>query len=132
MSEITYLAGIFDGEGHAVRDANNGQVRVGVAQTTVDVVYRFKALFGGSVRWEQRRKGGIYRWQTSGPIAIAALEQLGPWLRIKEARVNLLIRYHKFRSQMGRNKYDPRRAAWRRAWPTNRDLLLARARRVSV
>jgi hypothetical protein len=102
VDELSYLAGIFDGEGNinicmGVRksrgyDCNYFDLRLNVANRYKPVLDQFKQYFGGAVNKNTRyssKHSVTYTWKVTAKAARKALEILYPYLRIKREAAQL-------------------------------------------
>ncbi len=102
QEQIIYLAGLIDGEGcvglNRIRgDSKQNESPQYRPRIKVKMVDRpgldlLKSLFGGSIRlhppWHDQWEWGLMGW---GPVS-DALQELLPWLLIKNRQARLLIR----------------------------------------
>jgi hypothetical protein len=104
--ELAYLAGIIDGEGYIGIDScykrkgrqSTHQLRVGVVNTSPELIMWLKETFGGS--WSKREKpmsekhSQCYQWRAEAKIAENILRLVVPFLIIKceQVRVALMFR----------------------------------------
>ncbi len=84
--DLSYTAGLFDGEGCVYIGLRSGYHTLSVSITNTDkpVLDWTASMFGGTVRC---RSNGKYRpvfvWDMAGPGAAVFLSTISPWLRIK-------------------------------------------------
>lgn len=95
-SDLTYTAGLIDGEGSVMISHTRGRhyPRVTVSSTSVELIDYLSETFGGcvsSVKREARRRE--FTWCMNGRKAIAFLRRVLPYLREakKSARAEFLI-----------------------------------------
>lgn len=112
--DLSYLAGIFDGEGTAgvyhhpnkyqytLKNGTTGirtgkNVRIAVNMTDVDPVYFLGLCFGGSINKGKTQTGKVlYRWSVSTRQALSAANRLQPFLKnqAKVAQLQSIIDYY--------------------------------------
>lgn len=97
-TELAYLAGFFDGEGcvgikKPSKKRGQHAPYVTVSQLRPEVLQRFKAAFGGNIRFAHRcGKNGIWAWQTTGMKGVIPfLDQIEPYLLVKRAEAQVVI-----------------------------------------
>ena len=118
-TDLAYMAGILDGEGSIViakqkriRKARYNKpyyrLHCAVSNTNEDVITLFWLTFGGSksVRKQNgiRGKSPLYSWDAVCKVAFNCLEQLLPYLRIKQRQAQLGIEFQKRRHPMTGSK----------------------------
>ncbi len=122
--ELAYLAGFFDGEGCVTvgRGKSPGVMSlfIKVGQVNPAPLERFRQRFGGAIhplsRYGNQRQA--YQWTLSTKKAQAALEQLLPYLQVKqdEARMAIALQWQISESgRHGRKRLDPLDIAGREA-----------------
>ena len=96
--ELSYLAGLFDGEGciSVVREIRRNKEKVKLAaevgMTEIAPLYIFNRVFGGSIITRAPRKSGhkeIYRWRVQGTKAQLFLKSMEPYLIVKKEKAIL-------------------------------------------
>ena len=111
-----YMAGFFDGEGH-VSIAKRGMMRcsrsdstktkrvyglvAGVSQNSVEVLKLFSNWFDGTLRLDNRKRGGytprattIWEWNIGGNLQVPVfLMILRPYLIVKAAEVDVALEF---------------------------------------
>src|SRR3972149_6279573 len=116
-SELAYIAGIFDGEGHVSIHRNIPpkpthspiyMLDVGITNTDADLIQHLLDEYGGHFGRTGIRDGhrqDCYRWRISGPSAVRFLKVLLPHLRIKNRQAEIAIA---FQNHVHRNvKHTP-------------------------
>lgn len=89
--DIPYLAGFFDGEG-MFRYQNSPEARV--SNTDLEIIACYWRRWGGSItRVEQSNPKWRtqYIWSVCGDAALAAIQDLLPYLREKRAQADLVL-----------------------------------------
>ncbi len=119
---LAYAAGIVDGEG-SISIFRTGRsliptIRVDVGMTHFGVISWLRQMFGGTdTQTFAGRNRPLYRWHISGHGAIAVLEQLTPWLRVKQAHAWLAKEFWAQRTLCpGRVKLSPEERALREGY----------------
>ncbi len=99
-TEISYIAGFFDGEG-CVRIKKAGHsnncffVIAHLTNTNLEILQKVKLLFGGSIRFqEEGRNKRIYNWSLSCSEAVDFLRTLLPFLIEKREQAELALHFH--------------------------------------
>lgn len=98
MCKIAYLAGVFDGEGHAGMCKRGGrttkQFFLAVEMCCREVVEQFAKEFGGNIYVRDRRAEPgranhriTYRWQVTAKRARDAYTAMEPWLIEKRGKL---------------------------------------------
>jgi hypothetical protein len=103
-SDLSYLAGFFDGEGSIViRQSHTIYLQINVTQTDPRPLQLYVDLFGGKVSkmhddgyWKKS-----YIWQISSHKAAAALEMMLPYLTVKKAQAELAVEFQKLIPPVG-------------------------------
>ena len=101
MMEITYLAGLFDGEGciNIQKSDNNSGSPGYVLNIQINQIYQKTLLeitqcFGGRFHTRLRKDGKIVSiWICSGSKAIEVLKLMLPYLREKKEQADLALSY---------------------------------------
>ena len=94
-TDHAYAAGLFDGEG-TVRIKDNGGMALELEMADIDSVENMRAIFGGSVRKQNRlTKTGrvVHRWAIYGPKAIASANDMMPFSKGKRRQLEVLLAY---------------------------------------
>jgi len=100
-AELAYLAGFFDGEGcvSIILNSKSGALTLTVSISQLDPrpLILCQKRFGGSLHRERDHRGFRTRvsWQTSSRLALAALEQLRPYLIVKGEEADIGISYQR-------------------------------------
>jgi hypothetical protein len=114
-SDLAYCAGIVDGEGcigiYQNRKADSGRsitysAVVVVAMTRPEAIEFLAATFGGALRQDRRKtKTGkpVYRWVLHIKEAVALLEIICPFLKVKKANAENVLEYSKYISSRVQN-----------------------------
>ena len=110
-TEISYLAGIIDGEGYIGIDSSykrknkphNYQVRIGIANTNIKLLNWVKSIFGGWVGKKGKPKKSnhkqSYEWRLQAKKAEEIIKMIYPYLIIKKEQATIAL---KFRDTFGR------------------------------
>lgn len=101
--QIAYAAGFFDGEGHAgwrlnkVGEKHYGIAHVSIAQCSLPVLEWFQTYYGGSIYAYEPKGGSKQAWQWSivGTRVVLFLEQLQPYLQVKQEQVANVLQQHR-------------------------------------
>jgi predicted component of type VI protein secretion system len=118
-TEKAWLAGIIDGEGSIFvmkqkrkdreRDTNY-ILRVSVQSTDSYMAQACRDLAGGPVIFEQQDKrpnqSNTLKWELSGKKAAAVLEEVLPFLRVKQEQALLAIEFQKTTKKHWKNMLD--------------------------
>ena len=100
-AEISYGAGLFDGEGCVdVHDATGGVMRVTLGNTDKRLCDWMAQHFGGSVcciRKQADNRKAMYAWTLYSEKAARFLETVRPFLITKAERADLAIEYQSLR-----------------------------------
>lgn len=94
-TDVAYIAGILDGEGH-VMPTRFSVIVANTDKAMLDFCIRVTGLgtIYGPIHREQRKP--VYRWQCNGYEAAKLILLTLPWLITKKAEaVGLLLRWHK-------------------------------------
>lgn len=108
INKLIWAAGFFDGEGcilttKPIKDKIGGDIRLSIGQVNSKPLKEFVKLFGGSIILEKR---GIHKWQLSGFDAVFnALEQLKPYLILKDDEVAVALKYKRYYVPVVRGQY---------------------------
>lgn len=121
-----YAAGLFDGEGSVIinrNGANSGTYSLCCTMhlTHHDTLAALHATFGGSLNTVKRTvaRRQMWSWRVTGPAAVAFLQAVQPFLRIKSEQAAIGLA---FRAQLrdarpmdaaARAQEFQRRAAWK-------------------
>jgi hypothetical protein len=96
-TELAYLAGFFDGEGHVSvqRNAHGHALQVSVSQLDPAPLLVFQKRFGGSVHRQADRRGfrAMIVWTVVSRVALVALRELRPMLIVKASQVDAAIEF---------------------------------------
>lgn len=107
-NKLAWAAGFFDGEGcilttKPIKNKVGGEIRLSIGQVNARPLKEFQKLFGGSIILEKR---GVYKWQLSGYEAVfSVLEQLEPYLILKDNEVAIALKYKKYYAPVVRGQY---------------------------
>lgn len=110
---FSYCAGVIDSDGYIgikkntysmriVKDSTQPTYseRVGVKQIEEQAVNLLYSLFGGTLRLEKRAKGKpLYMWQVTDRKAVACLETVLPFLRIKREQAFNALRLREIKEE---------------------------------
>ena len=112
--ELSYIAGLFDGEGHvSIVKENAGGIRkspvhrleAAITNGNYSVLSFVKQIFGGDVRVHDKnnpaRKHIIYRWRIACTKAGVFLGGILPYLHIKGTQVGVALEFTKLIRQHG-------------------------------
>jgi hypothetical protein len=100
-TELAYMAGIFDGEGHVSISLTRGRkeswsplylLDVGITNTDHDLIQHLLDEYGGYAGRTGIRDGhrlDAYRWRVSGPMGAKFLKTIYPHLRIKRRQAEI-------------------------------------------
>lgn len=97
-AEISYLAGIIDGEGTiGIRKQSERiyQIRLLVNNTSEELIEYLKENYGGKKLGPYKQKGNnkdIFEWVCSGKEAIKIIKRILPYLVIKQLQAELAIK----------------------------------------
>jgi len=109
---LAYVAGIFDGEGcvNFTRTRNTIYPRVLVVNTNRPLLEGFVEQFGGDIRPLSAHKEGWkqgWEWLLSWSKAVAFLDRIHPWLRVKDAQAETVFAWDTIRPGSGnKHKWD--------------------------
>lgn len=104
LEGLCYLAGLVDGEGciyihrmHNIKGAKGLKhaLRLQVGMTNAPVVYWLREAFGGSVQVQNRAapRKPCYIWNVYGANAASLIEQLRPYLRVKQPEADIALQF---------------------------------------
>lgn len=106
--DVAYAAGVIDSDGTIGVFYKKGpndcyEPRVGVRQVEPQAIDLLKELFGGSRR-DAYHHGGpncrpLYEWRATARVAVAALVEVLPYLKIKREQANNAIEVGKLNAQ---------------------------------
>lgn len=127
-TELAYLAGVLDGEGHigiarrahkhAVTPEGATGIVMAVANTHLPVLEMFKRAFGGCVHSKPKSRYGWHQahsWHIGGRRALYAIHQMLPYLVIKREQAEALVIFGETYFVAWRSK------GGRGAWPLTED-----------
>lgn len=102
---ILYCAGLVDGEGYVsiVPAGSSFRPVLDVTMTLLPGLKELQSTFGGKIRVDRKlTKGGKHRlsWRLRDRKAVEALVVLLPWLKIKTANAENVLRYFSYVSQI--------------------------------
>lgn len=104
-TDLAYLAGIFDGEGHVCINKmaqRKGMVApffhldVGITNTDTDLISSLQDVYGGNVGQtgvKGQHRTNCFRWRLSGPKTIEFLKLILPHLKIKRRQAEIAISF---------------------------------------
>lgn len=104
-TDIAYLAGIFDGEGHVCIQRSNSRkgmtsafhnLDIGITNTDEDLISSLHDIYGGhvgSTGIRGQHRTNCYRWRLNGPNTISFLKLLLPHLKIKRRQAEIAIAF---------------------------------------
>lgn len=113
-TELAYMAGIFDGEGHVcIRCTQPPKetwsplyvLDVGITNTDHDLIQHLLDEYGGYAGRTGIRDGhrlDAYRWRVSGPMGAKFLKTVYPFLRIKKRQAEIGLAFQQSISQRKR------------------------------
>lgn len=113
-TDLAYIAGLFDGEGHigfgAIRSGLF--IRVLVVNTDRKILEYLQECFGGDIHALTRKDGWkqAWQWRLCWSRAIEFVTLIQPWLRIKKPQANIALcwDYHRPGTGGWRNGNDNR------------------------
>jgi hypothetical protein len=110
---LPYFAGFFDGEGSiGIYPNGSGQGRTLRVQLTQNatplstaLLHECRTRWGGAIsRLNRNGKRAAWIWQASAESGAGVLEELHPWLRLKQPEAEIALAYW---SERARVKRDP-------------------------
>ena len=108
--ELAYLAGFFDGEGcvNFTRSRNTIYPRVLIVNTNLEVLEEIQAEWGGDIHKASRQAGWkqSYQLRISWSKAVALLEAIQPFLRLKHRQAETVFAWDACREGRGK-RFDP-------------------------
>jgi hypothetical protein len=112
---LAYIAGFFDGEGCVgfVRARSAIYARVLVTNTDRAVLEKLQQQFGGDIRQLALRRSGWktgWYWRLSWSRAVAFLDAIYPWLRVKRAQAQTIFAWDAIRVGRGKQSAADRAA----------------------
>ena len=126
--DLAYIAGLFDGEGSLTIFSflRNGRkfhtLSISIANQDKQVISWVRDLFGGSVHdcMSAASKKGTgnpcWMWTTGSQVAKRFLLAVGPYTKIKKARVELAIQFQNTKSRGRRSQLIPASLIEKRDW----------------
>lgn len=105
-TEISYIAGFFDGEGCVrIKQANQGgnsyYVIAHLTNTNSLILKKVQDLFGGNTRVQEKGKNKtIYNWYITSSEAVDFLKVLLPFLIEKKTQAELALYFHENKEKM--------------------------------
>ena len=100
LYDIAYTAGVIDSDGWIIMASTPSSYRIamGIKQQKPEAIELASELFGGNVRISKPDEHRFsqepaYVWIISGRMALAALEEMANFLRIKRRQAMLAIEY---------------------------------------
>lgn len=116
-TEIAYLAGFFDGEGFIIicRDKTrlgnpNYKLRIGASQVVGTPIYLLRDRFGGLIQTHNNKNPkhrAIFTWQAHSQKAVAALEEMLPYMTVKKEQALFALSWAKFnKGYQGKKKTE--------------------------
>ena len=129
--DLAYFAGFFDGEGTILIDKypKHYQLRVQVSQANRWILERYRMAFGGTIYEPYRnsltskQRNRFWIWQAKSRVALEFLQDIYPYLTLKQAEAKVAIEFQKTRSA---------RYAQRRNKQTEVELAIQEAQRILV
>lgn len=113
--EFAYAAGVIDSDGSIFlyggkRDTGHSKIvyyteNVSIGQVDPQAIELMERLFGGSTHKQERTQTNLFKgqckpilhWRVTGKKAVACLEAILPFLRIKRQQAELALKFHKER-----------------------------------
>jgi len=102
-----YMAGFVDADGSisiiSMSQKKRFTVRITVSNCNYDIISLFTTEFGGKVREKKGRKKNwkvCYEWSLTSNKALAVIQTLYPFLRIKQGQADLTIELQQLRLKM--------------------------------
>ena len=105
-TEISYIAGFFDGEGCVrIKKANQGgnsyYIIAHITNTNQKILKKVQDYFGGNTRLQEKGVNkGIYNWCITSSEASDFLKTLLPFLIEKKEQAELAIHFHKRKEEI--------------------------------
>jgi hypothetical protein len=108
ITNIAYVAGLFDGEGYVdIYSASTSKasksislmLRVVISQKDGAIMNWLENNFGGHVRMEKRKENWIYRWDIRSQAAKQFLQLILPFLKIKTEQVKMAIEFEEVKGK---------------------------------
>jgi hypothetical protein len=111
-TEISYVAGFFDGEG-CISIAKNGAVDVRITNTSKAVLVKIQTWFGGSINNRTQKVNKTqYVYSLYGDEAIEFLTILKPYLIEKAPQVDTITEYYQLRKDIKPIRIPGKRGAF--------------------
>lgn len=111
---LAWMAGFVDGEGTiticSVAKNKTFVPKLAVSNTNYDSIKIFEDNFGGKVRlrkWENKKWKPCYEWSLTSRAACKAIEQLQPYLKIKNRQAEIVLEL-----DVVRQMYNPSVRRW--------------------
>ena len=100
---VSYIAGLFDGEGHVMINVSHGytRLRVGIANNDIRVLKLVKRVYGGAVHKHSRQsKRHVlgYQWELANKSSKKFLEDILKFSIIKRERIILGLQFLKHKN----------------------------------
>ena len=115
--QLAWAAGFTDGEGFIgltriydkVRKYHGYRIQVDVSQVHEAPIRHLADLFGvGKVSFRLNKRRGCWNWRIMGTAAIPVLQELLPYLRVKDQQARLVIEFEtSTRKDAGTGKWKP-------------------------
>lgn len=108
MISAQYAAGFFDGEGCVNCSVNKGGspfVRILVVNTNIEVLEKLQETWGGDINANYKSKEHwkqAYTWRLSHSAAAKFLEDISPFLIVKEQQAKLALEFVHIRPGRGK------------------------------
>ncbi len=108
-NDLSYLAGIIDGEGHIEIHCDNRipsfYLRIIVVSTSEELMFWLKEKFGGHYyprTWNELTRKQCYAWQVSTKQSEEMLKKIFPFLIIKKRQAKLALEFRKTVGKQGK------------------------------
>lgn len=103
LTELAYMAGLFDGEGciQIVKNKGNGRgrhyLRCSLEMTNEELPKSLQAYFGGTVRRRNLPlpRQNQWEWKTTTNTAYLFLKAIYPYLRLKKVEADVALEFQK-------------------------------------
>lgn len=105
--DLSYIAGLFDGEGSVTLTRREGRdiqyVALSLSNTHREIVERIKQSLGcGSVHKQSGVNLPVYNWYVSHAAAAECIEKLLPFLIVKRKEAELALEWYKQSYEIGK------------------------------
>lgn len=114
--QLAWAAGFIDGEGFIgltrvwdkVRNYHMYRIQVDASQIHEAPIRHLAALFGvGKVAFRKNAKRGVWNWRIMGTAAVPVLQELLPYLRVKDQQARLVIEFETSTQRDSGGKWKP-------------------------